>query len=167
MDGAGNKNTPIYNGMNIPELLPDHYIGLQASWEVDAWGKLKNKKKAATARYLSSVEGRNFIQTNIVMEVAGNYYDLLAYDEEWRILNKTIGLQEDALAIVRVQKEAGTANELAVNEFEAALLDLQSMRLQVQQQMEETEDRISLLTGRYPHFIVRDSSAFTDTASMF
>ena len=49
MDGVGNYDTKFSTNINdkqqIPNPLPDYYVGLQASWEIDLWGKLKNKKR--------------------------------------------------------------------------------------------------------------------------
>ncbi len=163
MDGAGNKTTDIYNGKIIPTHLPDYFVGLQATWEIDAWGKLKNRKKAATARFLSSVEGRNVVITNLVAEIAITWYELLGLDQTLKIIDETIVLQENALAIVKVQKEAAAANDLAVKQFEAQLLNLRGARLQTLQQIAEAESKINLLSGKYPQPISRDTSFFANT----
>lgn len=163
MDGAGNKGTEINNGKDIPKHLPDYLTGFQASWEIDAWGKLRNKKKAAAARFLSSVEGRTIVGTNLVAEIANAYFELLGFDQTLKIIDETILLQQNALAIVKVQKEAAVTNELAVKQFEAQLLNLQSFRLEIVQQIAETESRINFLAGRYPQPVVRDTSSFINT----
>jgi multidrug efflux system outer membrane protein len=156
MDGAGNIGTRIYDGRFIPQDLQDYLVGLQASWEVDVWGKLRNKKKAAMNRFLASVEGRNLVTTGLVAEVATAYYELLSLDNQLDILNETIKLQKDALEIVKVQKQAAMANELAVEQFEAQLLEFESMRQAALQDIVETESRLNLLLGRYPQTISRD-----------
>ncbi|MDO9139422.1 MAG: TolC family protein, partial [Methylobacter sp.] len=50
MDGAGNATTEITPGQNVPVNLPDIYVGLQSSWEVDVWGKLRNQRKSAISQ---------------------------------------------------------------------------------------------------------------------
>lgn len=162
-DAAGNKGTEIYNGRDVPILIPDYFVGLQATWEIDAWGKLKNRKKAAAARFLSSVEGRNVVLTNLVAEIATTWYELLGLDQNLKIIDETIVLQENAFAIVKVQKEAAAANDLAVKQFEAQLLNLRGARLQTLQQIAEAESKINLLSGRYPQPILRDTSFFSNT----
>jgi multidrug efflux system outer membrane protein len=102
MDDAGNRVTEIRPGELIPNQLPDYFVGLQTNWEVDVWGKLRNKKKAAFSRYLSTLEGTNLIYTNLVSEIANSYYELLALDVELDIIKETIKLQQDALEIVKV-----------------------------------------------------------------
>ncbi|MBJ7427717.1 MAG: TolC family protein, partial [Bacteroidia bacterium] len=56
MDGAGNISTQITPGQIVPIDLPDMNIGLQASWELDIWGKLRNQRKSAVSNYLATIE---------------------------------------------------------------------------------------------------------------
>ncbi|MFI5152468.1 MAG: TolC family protein [Chitinophagales bacterium] len=161
MNGAGNKNTLIYGEQYIPEYLPDFSVGLQTSWEVDLWGKLGQRKKAATARWLARAEGRNLVITNLVAEVASAYYELMALDQTLSILDGTIVLQENALEIVRVQKEAARANELAVKQFESELLSVRSLKIAIAQEIINTESRINFLAGRFPETIRRDSLRYS------
>jgi NodT family efflux transporter outer membrane factor (OMF) lipoprotein len=164
MDGAGNIVTDIETGKLVPIDLPDFYYGFQASWEVDLWGKLKNRKKSAMARYFATVEGRKLVQTALVAETAAAYYELQSDDQVLRMLDQTIALQEEALKTVRVQKEAAQVNELAVQQFEAQLLDMKSLRLQMQQKIVEHESRINFLAGRFAQPIQRDSTFFVNEA---
>lgn len=159
MDGAGNNTTNFYDGRIIPRDLPDYMVGLQTSWEIDLWGKLRSKKTAAVSRLLASVEGRNMVQTQLIAELATAYYELLALDEEITNIDETIKLQRDALETVQVQKRAGAANELAVQQFEALLINLQGMRLDVQQQIVEQEGVICSLLGDPKRPIARDRGA--------
>lgn len=162
MDGAGNITTEIYNGKIVPEHLPDYFIGFQASWEVDIWGKLKNRKKAAIARFLSTVEGRNLIQTNLIAEVATAYYELLNLDQQLKIIDENISIRENAYRMVKVQKEAAVVNELAVKQFEGQLLNIRALKVEILQQIAQTENRINFLTARYPQPIYRDTAAFVN-----
>ncbi|HEY8366745.1 MAG TPA: TolC family protein, partial [Bacteroidia bacterium] len=66
MDGAGNISTEILPGKIVPIHLPDMIVGLQASWEIDIWGKLRNKRKSAVAQYMSTIEGTNLVISNLV-----------------------------------------------------------------------------------------------------
>jgi NodT family efflux transporter outer membrane factor (OMF) lipoprotein len=136
-------------------------VGLQTSWEVDLWGRLGQRKKAATARWLARTEGRNLVITNLVAQVATAYYELMALDQTLSILDGTIVLQENALEIVRVQKEAARANELAVKQFESELLSVRALKVAVVQEIINTESRINFLCGRFPVTIARDSLRYS------
>lgn len=156
--GAGDATTEIKEGKEMPDPLMDYTVAAYANWEVDIWKKLRNAKKAAISRYLSTVEGRNFVLTNLVAEVANSYYELLALDNQLEIVRQNIGLQKNALEIVKVQKEAARATELAVQKFQAEVLSSQSLEFELLQRIKETENRINFLLGRYPQDIPRDKS---------
>lgn len=160
MDDAGNRTTEIEPGKVVPTHLPDYFVGFQASWELDVWGKLRNRKKAAVARYLSSIEGKNIVLTNLIADLASNYYALLAFDNQVKIVNESIKLRENALELIKIQKEAGVVNELAVQQFEAEVINTKAMINTLQQEILEIETRINFLLGRYPQPIVRDTSQF-------
>ncbi|HEY8959715.1 TolC family protein [Chitinophaga sp.] len=160
--GAGDASTEITPGKEMPDPLGDYVIGVNANWEIDIWKKLHNAKKAAVARYLSSIEGKNFVLTNLVAEVANSYYELLALDNQLVIVKQNIDLQKSALEIVKIQKEATRATELAVQKFEAEVLNSQSLEFDIRQKIKETENRINFLLGRYPQEIPRDKGNFLD-----
>ena len=160
--GAGDAATEIDDNKEVPDPLPDYMAGLYANWEVDIWHKLRNAKKAAYTRYLSSVEGKNFVVTSLVAEIANSYYELLALDSQLEMVKKNIELQNNALSVIRLQKEAARATELAVRKFEAEVLNSQSMEYGIQQQISETENKINFLLGRYPQPIARDKASFNN-----
>lgn len=160
--GASEATTDIEPGRAMPEPLPDFMLGAFASWEVDIWHKLRNAKQAAVNRYLASVEGRNFVITGLIAEIADAYYELLALDNQLAIVKQNIDVQTNALEIVRAQKEAGRVTELAVKRFEALVLHTKSMQFGVQQRIVETENRINFLAGRYPQPVARNSVNFVD-----
>ncbi|XZF12774.1 TolC family protein [Chitinophagaceae bacterium MMS25-I14] len=158
--GAMEANTEIKPGKEMPDPLPDYLLAAHATWEVDIWHKLHNAKKAAVYRYLSTVEGKNFMVTNMISEIADSYYELLALDNQLDIVKKNIDLQTNALKIVKLQKEAARVTELAVRKFEAQVLNTQSLQYDIQQKITEAENRINFLLGRYPQPVLRDDHAF-------
>ncbi|WP_134089600.1 TolC family protein [Olivibacter sp. XZL3] len=160
--GAMESNTDIKPGREMPEPLPDYLVAAYATWEADIWKKLHNAKKAAVSRYLSTVEGRNFVITNLIAEVASGYYELLALDNQLDIVKKNIEIQSNALKIVKMQKAAAQLTELAVRRFEAEVLNTKSLQYTIQQRITETENRINFLLGRYPQPIQRSSKNFED-----
>jgi multidrug efflux system outer membrane protein len=158
--GSSEATTDIKPGRETPDPLPDFVLNLYAHWEVDIWHKLRNAKKAGVLRYLSSQEGRNFTITNIVAEIATSYYELLALDSQLSILNANIAIQTNALRIVRLQKESAKVSELAVQRFQAQVLNTQSLQYGIQQRITETENRINFLLGRYPQHVARETQNF-------
>jgi multidrug efflux system outer membrane protein len=158
--GALEESTELRPGEERPEPLPDYLLAVQANWEVDIWKKLRTAKKASLNRYLSSVEGRNFVITNLVAEVANSYYELLALDNQLLIVNQNIALQNNALKIVRLQMDATRVTMLAVRKFEAEVLNTQNLQYAIKQRIRETENKINFLLARYPQPIQRDDQTF-------
>jgi multidrug efflux system outer membrane protein len=161
---AGNKTTEMKDGRIIPQHLPDFLLGFSSNWELDIWGKLKNKKQAAQARYLANVEGKNWLQTNLIAEIAHNYYELLTLDNQIDIVNENIALQEKSLSLIKIQKEAGRSNELAVKQFEAQILNAKGDAKQLSQIRIEIESNLNLLLGRYPQPIPKNKLALENIA---
>lgn len=164
MDGAGNISTFIEPNKIVPINLPDFYLGAQMSWEVDVWGKLKNRKKATLARLLATAEGRNLVLSDLIAVTATEYYSLMASDQYLKLLDQTIVLQEQALELVKVQKLAAVVNELAVQQFEAQLLSMKSMRVDVMQEITDIETRINILAGHFYGPVDRDTNFFSRDA---
>lgn len=160
--GALEENLPIKEGKAMPEPLQDYRVGAYASWEADIWGKLHNAKKAAVSRYLSSVEGKNFMVTNLIAEIANSYYELLALDNQLDIVKQNIQIQTNALQIVKLQKESTRVTELAVRRFQAQVLNTKSLQYTIQQQITEVENRLNFLVGRFPQAIVRSKTPLID-----
>jgi NodT family efflux transporter outer membrane factor (OMF) lipoprotein len=163
--GAGDATTDIAPGVETPEPLADFAATVAANWEVDVWKKLRNSKKAAVTRYLSTMEGKNFVLSNLVAEVANAYYELVALDNELDVVQQNIAIQKDALEIVKVQKQASRVTELAVQKFQAEVLKSQGIKFELLQQIKETENRINFLLGRYPTAIARNKESLQTALS--
>lgn len=161
-NGAVEENLPIAEGRAFPDPLPNYGARLSATWELDVWKKLRNAKKAAVLEYLATQEGRNFMITNLVAEIADAYYDLLALDARLAIIDENLAIQQDALRIVKLQKEAARATELAVQRFEAEVYKNRSERFNVKQEIVVTQNRINFLLGRQPEAIVRNVQPFLE-----
>jgi len=153
MDGVGNADSNLSPSVPEDKKIPDPYqdfiIGAGFNWEIDVWGKYKNMKKAAAARYLASEEMANHVKTWLISEVALGYYKLIGLDEEIRILEENIKLQESALLLSRDLKISGKENQLAVDQFEALLLNSKSLFVEKQRNRRTTELYLSSLLGIY------------------
>ncbi len=160
--GAIDESTEIEPGKQIPDPLADYFIGANVSWEIDIWKKLRNSKKSAVYSYLSTTSGKNFMVTHLISEIATTYYELMALDNQLEILRKNIEIQQNALEIVRMEKQAAKVTELAVRRFEAEVLKNQSRQFHIKQSITETENRINFLVGRFPQTVLRNSQTFAD-----
>ena len=162
--GAVDENVEIADGKRFPQPLPDFLMLATASWEIDIWKKLRNAKKSAMYSYLASTEGKNFMVTNLIAEIASSYYELMAFDNLIETLQKNIDIQQNALETVIMEKNAARVTDLAVRRFEAEIAKNKSRQFLITQQIIETENRINFLVGRFPQTIARNSQVFNELA---
>lgn len=153
MNGVGNFDSNLSPNVTgdrrIPNPTPDLFLGFRTSWEVDFWGKLHNRRKSAYNKLLASAHGQNWLRTQLVAEVARNYYHLMALENELTVIETNIKLQETTLELVEAQKAGGRATELAVQQTLGQLLRTRSLAFDIKQQITEAEARLSTLMGTY------------------
>lgn len=160
-DGAVEESLEIVPGRTHNAVpLGDVAVGAAMVWEVDIWRKLRNAADAAQLRRLASQEGYHLITTTVVADVAEGYYELLALDEQLRVIDTTIALLQEALHILELQKQSAKATELAVQRFRAEVLKAQARRFTIRQQIAVTEGRLNTLAGRGPRVIERSRDGF-------
>jgi NodT family efflux transporter outer membrane factor (OMF) lipoprotein len=160
--GASDAAHDITPGKKFPDPLGNYRVGANVSWEADIWKKLRNAKQSAVRKYLATVEGKNFMVTHLIAEIAASYYELMALDNQLEILKQNIQIQQNALQIVKLEKVSAKVTELAVRRFEAEVLKNQSRQYGIMQQITETENRINFLVGRFPQPVPRNSTTFND-----
>lgn len=162
MEGVGNFDTNLSGNIDEDQkapvpFTPDYFIGLQSSWEIDLWGKLKNRRRAAYLRVLASEQGKALVTTSIVAEVASRYYLLQSLDAELEVLKRNIVLQDSAVRIAEIQKEAGRTTELGVQQFKAQLMRTRGLEARVEQQIIQVENELNFVLGRFPQRIERSA----------
>ncbi|WP_278034420.1 TolC family protein [Flavobacterium nitratireducens] len=160
--GANDANTEIKPGKEFPEPLQNYKVGAFATWELDVWKKLRNAKKAAVMEYLSTVEGKNFMVTNLIAEIADSYYELQALDNKLKILTQNLELQNNGLRTIRLQMQAAKATSLGVQRLEAEVYKNTAELFSVKQEIVETENKLNFLVGRAPQPIQRNSEQFVE-----
>lgn len=141
-------------------------LNLETSWEVDLWGKLSNRRKAARAKWLASQSGSQLIKSGLISDVARGYFELMTLDVEKEIMDKNIRLQKSALEIVQAQKIAGKSTDLAVQQFEAQLSNTMAQRFNVEQQLIVAEGYLNILLNRMPQKIERGKNLFEQGFSL-
>jgi NodT family efflux transporter outer membrane factor (OMF) lipoprotein len=158
--GALEATTEVRPGKEFPEPLKNFSFGAKATWEVDIWRRLRNAQKSAVMKFLASQEGRNFLLTNLVSEVADSYYELRSLDSQLEIVEQNVKIQTDALEMVKAQQQAARVTELAVRRFEAQVYKTQSLQYELKQKIVEAENKINFLVGRFPQSVDRGGDAF-------
>ena len=128
------------------------------SFEADLWGRLRRSTEAARAALLGAEENRRAVVTTLVSDVATAYFTLRQLDYELEISQRTLETRRQSLALVKNRQGGGIATLLDLRQAEQ-LVDTAAQTIPVlQQQIEQTENQISLLLGKNPGGIVRGRS---------
>jgi multidrug efflux system outer membrane protein len=125
------------------------------SFEIDLWGRLRKSTEAARANLLNAEENRKAVITTLVSDVAGAYFNLLQLDYQLEIAQRTLGTRRDSLRLVEQRRGGGVANLLDLRQAEELVSSAAQTVPTLQQQIEQTENQISLLLGKNPGGVVR------------
>src|SRR5262249_1105235 len=128
------------------------------SFEVDIWGRLRRATEAARANLLSAEENRKAVITTLVADVATDYFTLRELDQELDISRRTLETRQESLRLLRSQQSGGVATLLDLRQGEQLVYSASETIPAVQQQIEQAENRITLLLARNPAEIERGLS---------
>ncbi len=128
-----------------------------ASWELDVFGRLRRGAEAARAQYMASEEARRGVWLTVLAEVAQSYFNLLGFDLQRVIAQRTVAARASTVAFFRVRAEGGVGTDLDVARGEADLFGAQSTLASIEQQISLGENTIALLLGRPPGPIARST----------
>ena len=128
------------------------------SFEVDVWGRLRRATEAARADLLATEESRKAVVTTLVGDVASSYFNLLELDRELEIAKRTLGTRQESLRLIRVRQEGGVATMLDVRQAEQLVYTATQSIPDIERQIEQQENEISLLLGRSPGPVARGNS---------
>ncbi len=128
------------------------------SFEVDIWGKLRRATEAARANLLSADEYRKVVVTTLVSDVASAYLTLRELDYELEISRRTLQTRQDSLELTRSREVHGVSTELDLRQAEQLVYTASETIPQIQRQIEQTENQISLLLGESPNTVPRGKS---------
>ena len=167
LGASGSMNfTRISRGAySIPESIPINQninYGAAAlnllSFQIDLWGQLRRATEAARANLLSADWNRKTVITTVVSQVATDYFELLELDSELRISQNTLGTRQESLKLTDDREEHGLATRLDVRQAEQLVESAAESIPQLEQQIEQTENQISLLLGKNPGNVERERS---------
>ena len=129
--------------------------GLSASWELDIWGKTRKGVESAEAQALAAEEGLNNLRISLMKQVASGYLRLIMLDEQLKIANDAVASYRESLKLFENQLEGGVADRLQTASAQAALSAAEAQIPNLQMQIAEMENTLSVLAGRAPGAIAR------------
>src|SRR5579884_2423571 len=101
--GAAEEQLEYLPGKHFPGLPGNFLAVFDISWEIDIWRRLRNLRDSAKLRFFATNEGRNYVITRLVAEIADNYFMLMALDKRIENLDNIIRIQQRSLEIARAR----------------------------------------------------------------
>ena len=130
-------------------------IGLNASWEVDIFGKLTAAKRQAAAAAVEADAEAQAVRTQLLATVASSYYSLMMLDRQIAIGDSTLANWDESIRVMELLKNAGLANEPGILQAKANRVALQGDIVEMKRSRKEVENSLCRLLGRVPGPIER------------
>lgn len=142
-----NGGTASYGGshMNWSYTLP-----LAASWEVDAFGKILNRKRGAKASLEQTQAYEQAVRSQIVAGVASTYYSLVLLHQQLDLSKRTAEIWKDQVSTMEQLKQAGSTTEAAVVQSRANYYNIMATIPDLEQQITIVNNSLSVLLNTYP-----------------
>ena len=144
--------------------IGNSFLGaFNASWEVDLWGRIRRLNESARAQFLAAEEARRGIVLSLVGDVAQAYFELLELDDELEIAKRTTNSFGETLRVFSQRLEGGVVSKLETSRAEAALATAAATVPSLERRMVIKENQISVLLGRNPGPIPRQTTILQQT----
>ena len=130
-------------------------IPLDVSWDIDVFGSITNKKRAAKAALLQAQMTEESTRSNLISTIAQQYFYLQLLDRELEILIETDSLWKASLETMQALYDNGQAYSTAVNQQESSYLDVKLQIASMRRYIRATENEICSLLCITPQHIER------------
>lgn len=145
-----------------PIVIPainQYALTASASWEIDVWGKLRSARRAYAAAFRQSEAYRRTVQTQLIADIAGNYYALLAYDQQLSITLQTIEVRRRDVVTLKLLKQGAVVTGADVVQGEANQYAAEVLLPDIRQNIRQTENALSRLLAMPSDSILRTTLA--------
>jgi multidrug efflux system outer membrane protein len=146
---SGGKDQNTQSKANILALTAD------AAFQLDLFGRLRRATEASRAQLLATEDARQTVTLTLVSDVASDYFTLLQLDLELQITRDTVKTQQDSVKLTRLRLDHGVATKLDVLQSQQVLDTANAAIPDLERQIAQEEDAISILLGHYPESVPR------------
>ena len=131
---------------------------VNASWELDLWGRIRRSNEASQARIVASEAGRRAVIMTVVSNVASGYLTLRGLDRQLEIARETEKIYAESLKLFRLRYQYGTISQLEISQSESQYESARQAVPELESRIRQQENLLSLLLGRAPGPIPRGKS---------
>jgi multidrug efflux system outer membrane protein len=158
---AGGSPSPPASGKSVEHGRV--YVGdINASWEIDLWGRIRRLTESARAQYFASKEARRDVTISLIAQVAQDYFQLLALDRELEIARESTNSFGQSFEIFNERLKGGVASKLETSSAEALMESAAATIPTLEQQIAMQENQLSVLLGQNPGPILRGDLKLDD-----
>jgi len=148
------SDTPILSQL-IPNPQSSYQALLNVSWEIDLWGRIRRLSESARANLLATDEARRGVILSLVASVAGNYLTLRGLDSQLVIAKSTLDAYGESVRLFTLQFKYGQVSQMNVAQVQSQYETAAAQIPQIETQIAQTENALSVLLGRNPGPIKR------------
>ncbi len=165
-DGSAGRARTTESGSTpeLARLIPNpqtaYQAVLSASWEIDLWGRIRRLSESARANLLATDEARRGVILSLVASVAGNYLTLRGLDEQLAISRSTLTAYGESVRLTKLQFQYGQVSQMQVSQVESQYETAAAQIPQIEAQIAQTQNALSVLLGRNPGSIPRGKSIY-------
>jgi len=146
---SGGKDSTTQSKYNFLALTAD------AAFQLDLFGRLRRANEAARAQLLATEAARQTVVLTLVSDVASDYFTLLQLDLQLRIAKETVNTQTDSVKLTNLRLDHGVATKLDVLQAQQVLDTANAQVPDLERQIAQEENAISILLGNYPQDVAR------------
>ncbi len=158
---ARTPETALTQGIpNYPNPQTTYQTLLSASWEIDLWGRIRRQSEAAQANVLAADSARSGVILTLVAAVANSYLTLRGLDEQLAIAKSTLGTYAESVRLYQLQFKYGQTSQMTVSQAQSQYETAAAQIPQIESQIAQTENALSVLLGRNPGPIQRGKSIY-------
>ena len=139
----------------FPATINLLFLAADASFQLDLFGRLRRETEAARAQLLATEDARQTVILTLVSDVASDYFALLQLDLELKITLDTVSTQQDSVKLTNLRLDHGVATKLDVLQAQEVLDTANAQIPDLERQIAQEEDAISILLGNYPQGVPR------------
>jgi multidrug efflux system outer membrane protein len=141
-----------------PYQSSEFQLTATAAWEIDFWGKYRRATEAARASLLASEWGRRAVAASLVSQVASGYFEMRAFDLQLDVATRTLASRRESLRLTEVTTRGGATSLVDVREAEQLVFNAAATIADLERQIAQQENYLSVLLGRNPSDVPRGAS---------
>jgi multidrug efflux system outer membrane protein len=141
-----------------PYQINDFQLTASVAWEIDFWGKFRRATEAARASLLASEWGRRAVATSLISQVASAYFEMRAFDRQLDVATRTLSSRRESLRLTEISASGGATSLVDVRQAEQLVFNAAATISDLERQIAQQENYISVLLGRNPSDVPRGAT---------